>query len=156
MLFPPEYIFLSFPSSRSQFSGVPSLGRGKGTKEEAGISLLGLSEQSVTDSVACTTESHFILLKNIFLIHFGCTGCLLLHRLFSSCGEWQLLSSCGAQASHCGGFSCCRARVLGHTVYNSFSSQVLEHRLNSCGAWGSCFAACETFSDQGSNLCLLH
>ena len=66
MLFPPEYIFLSFPSSRSQFSGVPSLGRGKGTKEEAGISLLGLSERSVTDSVACTTDSHFILLKSIF------------------------------------------------------------------------------------------
>ena len=25
---------------------------------------------------------------------------------FSSCGEWGLLSSCGTQASHCGGCSC--------------------------------------------------
>ena len=31
---------------------------------------------------------------------------------FSSCGEQGLLSSCGAQASPCGGFSCCGARVL--------------------------------------------
>ena len=62
----PRDNLISFPSSRSQFSGVPSLGRGKGTKEEAGISLLGLPEQSVTDSVACTTEINFLLLKNNF------------------------------------------------------------------------------------------
>ena len=86
----------------------------------------------------------------------GCTGSLLLHSLFSSCGKWQLLSSCGAQTSNCGGFSCCRAQVLGHTAYNSFSSRVLEHRLKSCGTWGSCFMACGIFSDQGLNLCLLH
>ena len=85
------------------FSGVISLGRGKGPKGEAGISLLGLPEQSVTDWVACTTEIHFLLLKIIFKIYFGCAGCLLLHRLFSSCGEWQLLSSCSAQASNSGG-----------------------------------------------------
>jgi hypothetical protein len=60
------------------------------------------------------------------------------------------------QASHCDGFSCCRAWVLGHIAYNSFGPWVLEHRLNSCGAWGSCFAACGIFSDQGLNLCLLH
>ena len=34
--------------------------------------------------------------------------------LFSSCGEWGLLSSCSVQASHCGGFSCCRPLTLGH------------------------------------------
>lgn len=28
---------------------------------------------------------------------------------FSSCVEWELLSRCGAQASHCDGFPCCRA-----------------------------------------------
>ena len=27
----------------------------------------------------------------------------------SRCGEWGLLSSCSARASHCCGFSCCRA-----------------------------------------------
>ena len=34
-------------------------------------------------------------------------------QAFSSCGERGLLSSCGVQASRCGGFSCCRARALG-------------------------------------------
>ena len=33
---------------------------------------------------------------------------------FSSCGEWGLLSTGGARASHRGGFSCCRARALEH------------------------------------------
>ena len=38
---------------------------------------------------------------------------------FSSCGERGLLSTRSAQASHCSGFSCCRAQ---------------EHGLSSCGA----------------------
>ena len=42
-----------------------------------------------------------------------------------------LLSSCGAQASHCGGFSCCRtqSRACG---LSSWGSPALEHRLNRC------------------------
>ena len=32
----------------------------------------------------------------------------MLHCLVSGCSEWGLVSSCGVQASHCGGFSCCR------------------------------------------------
>ena len=51
----------------------------------------------------------------------------------SSCGQQGLLYSCGARASHCGGFSCCRA-------------QALEQGLSSCGI----------FPDQGLNLCPLH
>ena len=43
-------------------------------------------------------------------------------RLFSSCGEWKLLSSCGVQASHCSDFSC-GAQALGHLGFSS------------CGAW---------------------
>ena len=35
---------------------------------------------------------------------FGRVGSLLLRGLFSSCGELVLLSSCGVQASHCGGW----------------------------------------------------
>ena len=48
---------------------------------------------------------------------------------------------CGARASHCTGFSCCRARALGArasvVVAHGLSScglQALEHRLSSCGA----------------------
>ena len=47
----------------------------------------------------------------------------------------------GAQASHCGGFSCCGARALGAqasvVVARGLSScglQALEHRLSSSGA----------------------
>ena len=48
---------------------------------------------------------------------------------------------CGAQASHCGGFSCCGARDLGAWAsvvvvhgLSSCGSQALERRLSSCGA----------------------
>ena len=41
-----------------------------------------------------------ILSNKIFLnFIFGCAGSLLLPMTFSSCSEWELLSSCDAQAS---------------------------------------------------------
>ena len=57
-----------------------------------------------------------------YLFILGWAESSLLHRL-SSCGEQGLLSSCGAWASHCGGFSRCRVWALG-----------LEG-LSSCGTW---------------------
>ena len=48
---------------------------------------------------------------------------------FSSCGKCGATLRCGAWASHCGGFSCCRARALG-----AWASVVLAHGLSSCGA----------------------
>ena len=45
-----------------------------------------------------------------FLFIFGCAGSSL---LFPSCSESELLSSCGTQPSHCGGFSCFGAQSLG-------------------------------------------
>ena len=64
----------------------------------------------------------------------------------------QTFSSCGEQASHCSGFSCCRAGALGHAGFPS------------CGAWAAvlvacglrCPVTCRILSDQGSNLCPLH
>ena len=47
-----------------------------------------------------------------FYVFIGYAGSLLLHRLFSVKRERRLLSSCGVQASHCGGFSCRGARAL--------------------------------------------
>ena len=44
---------------------------------------------------------------------FGGAGSSVLHGLSSCCGEQGLFSHCGAQASHCHDFSCCRARALG-------------------------------------------
>ena len=85
-------------------------------------------------------EIYLLILKYIFkylyLLIFGCAGSWLLHGLCSSCGEWMRLSSCAAQASSCGGSSCCGAQARGLTGFRSCSSQALEPRLNSCGAWG--------------------
>ena len=51
---------------------------------------------------------------------------------------------CSAQASHCGGFSCCRVWALG-----AWASVVVAHRI-------SCSVACGIFPDQDSNPCPLH
>ena len=54
---------------------------------------------------------NFFILK-VYLFIFGCAGSSLLCGLFSSCGEWGLLSSCSVQAFHCGGgFSCYGAQL---------------------------------------------
>ena len=52
---------------------------------------------------------------------------LFLAVLGLHCCEWAF-SSCGEQASHCGGFSCCRARALGVRA-----SVVAACGLSSCG-----------------------
>ena len=55
-----------------------------------------------------------------YIFIFGFAGSSLLGRAFSSCG---------VQASHCGGFSCCRAWALGHK-----GSVVAVHGLP-CSMW---------------------
>ena len=64
-----------------------------------------------------------------------CAGSLLLCGLSSNFSEQGLatLLWC-ARASHCDGFSCCRARALGHSDFSSCGSWTLEHSLNSCDA----------------------
>ena len=42
---------------------------------------------------------------------------------------------CSAWASHCGGFSCCRARAVRRVGFSSCGFGALEHRLSSCGTW---------------------
>ena len=51
-------------------------------------------------------------------------------QAFSRCREQGLLSRFGVRASHCGGFSCCRARTLG-----TWASVAGACGLSSCGAW---------------------
>ena len=79
----------------------------------------------------------------ICLCIFGCAGSLLLHSGFI-CSESGLLSSCGAGASHRGGFSCWGAQTLG-----AWASVVVALGL-------SCSAACGILLGQGSNLCPPH
>ena len=81
---------------------------------------------------------------------FGFVGSLLLARGFSlvaasgGCCSLRRVGAtlhCGARASHCSGFSCCRARALGARAsvvavrgLSSCGSRALERRLSSCGA----------------------
>ena len=72
---------------------------------------------------------------------------MLLHRFF--CGEWRLLSTCGVQASHCSGFSCCKPQVPG-----TQASVFAAHRPESIGSVAlmdglSSSKACWVFPDQG-------
>ena len=83
----------------------------------------------------------------IYLFTLSCAESLVLQRLFSSCGNPGLLSSCSPQTSHCSGFSCCRAWAIGDSGFSSCGSWALEHRLNS--------VACAIFPDQGLNPSLL-
>ena len=64
-----------------------------------------------------------------------CAGVLSLQRAGATL-------HCNAQASYCGGFSCCGARALGVWAsvvvacrLSSCGLQALELRLSSCGAW---------------------
>ena len=77
----------------------------------------------------------------LFLAALGLLCCAW---AFSSCGKWGLLFCCGAQASHCRGFSCCGARALG-----TRASVVVAHGL-------SCSVACGIFLDQGLNPFPMH
>ena len=97
--------------------------------------------------------------KKNCLLNFDYAACLLLCGLFSSCGEWGLVSSCCAWASDCGGFSCCGAWALERAVFSSCGpgpqwlwfpgSVVVEHGLSGSEAY-------RIFPGQGSNPCLLH
>ena len=59
------------------------------------------------------------LYKYIYVFVFDCTESSLLHGLFCSCREQGLLSSCVTWASHCCGFSYCRAQALGRVGFSS-------------------------------------
>ena len=64
----------------------------------------------------------------LYLFIFHCAGSSLLH--VGSLKLWRLLSSCGEQVSHCGGFSCCRAWTLGQLM----GSVVVGPGLQSTGS----------------------
>ena len=59
-------------------------------------------------------------------------------------GKWRggATLHCGARASHCSGFSFCRAQALGTRAsvvvvhrLSSCGSRATERRLSSCGTW---------------------
>ena len=75
-----------------------------------------------------------------FLFFFSCSVSSLTLVAFSTCGERRLLSSCGAQASHCSG---------GAQFPGMRASVVVAHGL-------SCSGVCGVFLDQGLNQRRLH
>ena len=64
-----------------------------------------------------------------FFFIFGCVGSSLLHMGFLQLWRAGATLHCGAQASHCSGFSCCGACALG-----TQASVVVAHGLSSCGS----------------------
>ena len=108
---------------------------------------IGLQTRYISDIFHVDSESisslHVLLLQLIFFFPFiGCAGSLWL------CG---LLSGCGTRASHCDGFSYCRAWALG-----AQASVLGAPRLWSTGSGAvahrhSCSKAGGIFLDQGLN-----
>ena len=113
-------------------------GRDFGSRQNSQI-VLSAQEQESSECQAALCFK-FTLFKKF--TYFGCTGHLLLHVLFSSCGEWGLLSSSGTRASHCGGSSCCGAQALG-TEASVFAAR----RFSSCSLL---VLACTGFSSCGT------
>ena len=123
-----------------------------------GSSVHGILQARVLewDAIAFSLANSFIkklfLFIDLFLVVLGLCCCM---RAFSSCSKWGILSSCGVQASHCGGFFCCKAWALGCVDFSSFISQALECGSVAVVHWLSCPAACRIFPDLGWNLCPL-
>ena len=80
-----------------------------------------------SDVAAASQQVFNPFFKNnfVYLFSFACAG--------SSCCV-DILSSWGAQSSHCRGFFCCGtpSLVLWASV---ITPQAPQHRLSSCGAW---------------------
>ena len=98
-------------SWRSEADGHPAL---------SGLSPAGLV-------LVTLMECLFFNSLNLVICFWLCWSSLL-HRFFSSCG---------VQASRCGGFSCCRAWALGHADFDSRGSWAVEHSHVDllCGMW---------------------
>ena len=75
----------------------------------------------------------------IYLFIFGCVGSSLLCTGFLQLRRAGVTIPCSVRASHCNGFSCCRARAPGMRAsvvvacgLSSCGLQALERRLSSC------------------------
>ena len=81
---------------------------------------------------------------NFIQVDFGCAGSSSLCRLFCSCREQSLLSTCGVWVFHCIDLSLLQAEYKVQSVQasvvvarglSSCGSRIPEHRLNSCDTW---------------------
>ena len=111
------------------------------------LNLHRLSIQSILVNIPCELEKNVyslavgwsvlldvcrsmqFLKKYFYLFIYGCVGSSLLCSGFLFLRRARATLRCGAWASHCGGFSCCRAQALG-----ARASVVVACGLSSCGA----------------------
>ena len=101
----------------------------------------------------------FVIFKNIcsFLYLFlSAMGLRCGVQAFSRC-EQRLLSNCNAQASHCGGFSCCGAWALGCAGFGSSSSRLqgVGSELWHSGLVAPSHVGSSRTTDQTHVLCLV-
>ena len=94
--------------------------------------------------LALINVNSFFFFNNKFIYYFWLRGVFVAAHGLSLVVASGGYSSSGAWASHCSGFSCCRARALG-----TRASVVVAHGL-------SCSAACGIFPYRGSNPCPLN
>ena len=73
-------------------------------------------------------KKFFFFNLRICLVALCLRGCL--QAFFSSREEQELLSIYSVWASHCGSFSCCRARTVG-----TQASVLAARGLSTCGLW---------------------
>ena len=92
----------------------------------------------------------------IYLFIYGCIGSSLLHVGLLQLRREGAALRCGVRASHCGGFSCCRAQALGARAsvvvargLSSCGSRDLENRLSSCGAQAQLLRGMRDLSGPG-------
>ena len=107
-------------SRQEYWSGVPLPLLGSGTLVHCFSQFLSLTSE-MTFLIFLKKIYRFIYLFNLWL--FGCAGA------FSSWGQ-GLLSSCGAWAFYCSGFSCFGAQTL-----VAQASVVVLRGLNCCNSW---------------------
>ena len=138
-----EYCLSNNLQIRKCLSGDEGEGMDQNRQEGFGgkIIMFCILFQLVITQVCAVFQSHslnaymcFSLYTNciffkIYLFIFGCIGSSLLCTGFLQLWRAGATLRCGAQASHCSGFSCCGARALG-----ARASVVVARRLSSYGA----------------------
>ena len=85
-----------------------------------------------------------------FVFFFVCPVLCCCVQAFCRHLEQGLLSSCGARALHCGGFSCCRKQVQG-----TQASVLAARELSTCGSQAQGPTVSGILPDQASNPCPL-